>query len=337
LNNTSGIRFFLISNMMIIILLLSASCKIGQISKDFKSIKKDAQQISKDIKTVRGAFTPVDTAMMEAMSGVLTKLSDTISENQMDSIAARINRILVKYLNDSFKNLDPGPMGQHLAQGAMQPILDPVTEQRLQEMIHSVSQKASDDLTAAMRNMMNELGSAQSKAKLNGLLLSLFSHTNSDSLSGFINRSIANVDFEVIGHRIAEELLEGKVKPQVDSISRMAVRSIFEEIQKDKNAKGFFSDIRNLLILGIGMLGLVMAILFWINRKKAMDMNKMFIHAIEDMEGKHAIRAKKAVENQARLRGLLPNVDKMMLKETMKSLSDADTSVKKDPDPPATP
>jgi|GEM_PF-6022979 len=313
------------------ILLLTVSCKIGQVSKDFKDIKKEASQISKDIKFIRRSYTPVDSAMMAGMSGILTKLSDTISENQMDSIAARINRILVRYLNDSFKNLDPGPMGQHLAQGAMQPILDPATEQRLQEMIHSVSLKASEDLTAAMRNMMNELGSAQSKAKLNGLLLSMFTNSNSDSMSHFINRSIANVDFEEIGHRLATELLEGKVKPQVDSISRMAVRSIFEEIQKDKNARGVFSDIRNILILGIGLLGLVMAFLFWINRKKAMDMNKMFIHALEDMEGKHAIHAKKAVEVQARARGLLDNVEKMVKKETLKSLKD--TAGDKDGDP----
>jgi hypothetical protein len=316
--------------------MLLSSCKIGQVSKDFKDIKKEAQKISSDIKTVRRSFTPIDSATMMAISGVLTKLSDTISENQMDSIAARINRILVKYLNDSFNNLDPGPMGQHLVQGAMRPILDPATEQRLQEMIHSVSLKASQDLTAAMRNMMDELTSKKSKNQLNALVLSLFSRNNSDSLSGFINRSIANVDFELVGKRIATELLEQNLKPQVDSISRMAVRSIFEEIQKDKNARGFFSDVRNLIILGIGLLGVVMALLFWFNRQKAVEMNRMFIHAVEDLEGKHAVHARRAIENQARARGLLPNVDKMLQKENLKSLKDLDTAPP-DPVDPAKP
>ncbi len=315
---------FFTGSLIAMILLLTSSCKIGQISKDFKSIKEDASKISKDIKSVKGAFTPIDSATMAAMSGVLTELSDTISETKMDTIAARINRILVSYLNESFKNLDPGPLGQHLAQGAMQPILDPATEQRLQEMIHSVSQKASDDLTTAMRNMMSELTSRQSQAKLNTLLVSLLNDSNSDALAGFVNRSIDKVNFDTIGHRIAYELIETNVKPQVDSVVRMAVRSIFSEIQKDKNAKGFFSDIRNIMLLGIGLLGLAMAVLFWINRRKAMDLNRMFIHAIEDMEEKHATDAKKAVENQARQRGLLANMDRIMKKESIRSRKEKD-------------
>jgi len=332
LKNKFHIGYFL--SAILVICLVIASCKIGQVTKDFKVIRGESEKISRDIKGIRAAFTPLDTAMMAAMSGVLAKLSDTISENQMDSIAARINRILVKYMNESFKNLDPGPVGANFTKGAMQPILDPATEQRLQDMIHSVSQKASDDLTAAMRRMMDEITSPKTKTQLNGLILSLFSRTNSDSLSGFINRSIANVDFELVGKRIASELLEQNLKPQIDSISRMAVRSIFHEIQKDKNAKGFFSDIRNLLILGIGLLGLVMGILFWFNRRKAVEMNRMFIHAVEDLEGKHAIHARRAIENQARARGLLPNVSKMLQKENLKTLTDLDTVKGDIPDPP---
>lgn len=316
-----------------LILALFSSCKIGQVTKDFKVIRGEAEKISRDIKAVRHSFTPVDSMTMMALSGVLTKLSDTISEEQLDSIAARINRILVGYLNESFKNLDPGPVGANLTRGAMQPILDPATEQRLQEMIHSISQQASKDMAAAMRNMMNELTSAQSKSQLNSLVLSLFSHSNSDSLAGFVNRSIANVDFELVGRRIATELLEQNLKPQIDSISRMAVRSIFQEIQKDQNAKGFFSDIRNLIILGIGLLGLVMALLFWFNRRKAVEMNRMFVHAIEGMEGKHAIHARKAVETQARARGLLPTVDKIMKQESVKTLQDLTSGQGQDGNP----
>jgi len=321
-----------LSTSILMTVLLLSSCKIGQVSSDFKVIKKEATQISTDIKAVRHAIVPIDSMVMEAMSGMFTELSDTISEVKMDTIAARINRILVHYLNESFKNLDPGPMGENLTRGAMRPILDPATEARLQEMIHSVSQQASADMTAAIRNAMAELTSAHSKAQLNSLVLSLFSSNNSDSMSGFINSTIAKVNFELVGSRIADELLEANIKPQVDSIARMAVRSIFQEIQKDKNARGFFSDIRNILFLGIGLLGVVMALLFWINRRKAMDMNKMFIHALEDMEGKHAIHAKKAVESQARARGLLDNVDKMIKKESFRSLKDS-IEVPKPPDP----
>jgi hypothetical protein len=136
-------------------------------------------------------------------------------------------------------------------------------------------------------------------------------------LSAFINHSVRKVDFEDIGRRIATELIEANVKPQVDSVVRMAVRSIFDEIKQDQNARGFFDDIRNILLLGLGLLGLVMALLFWYNRKKAMDLNRMFVHAIEDLEGKHADDAKKAVEKQARAQGLLRNVDKILKKESL--------------------
>jgi len=320
--------------LILLICCLAVSCKIGQVSSDFKDIKKEATTISRDIKAVRHAIVPIDSMTMAAMSGILTKLSDTISENQLDSISARINRILVKYLNESFKNLDPGPVGQNFTKGAMQPILDTATEHRLQDMIHAVSLKASEDLTATIRSMMSELNSPNSKAQLNSLLLSLFSKTNADSLSGFINRAVAKVNFELIGHRLAEELLEANVKPQIDSIARTAVRSIFQEIQKDKNAKGFFSDIRNILILGIGLLGLVMALLFWINRRKAMELNKMFVQAIEDLDGNHSNKAKKAVEDQARARGLLSHIDKIMIKESKRPLKDGDWDQSNRNDPP---
>ncbi len=314
------------TSLACLMLFLLGSCKIGQIGTDFKLIKKDAQQISKDIKAVRGAFVPIDSLLMEATSGVLTELSNADSEEKLDTIAARINRILVQYLNESFKNLDPGPTGENLMKGAMRPVLDTMTERRLQEMIHSVSGQAAEDFTAVIRGMMTELTSAGSKAKLNALLLSLFTNTTSDSLSAFVNRTVADVDFGIIGQRIATELIEAKVKPQVDSVVRLAVRSIFDEIQKDKNARGFFSDIRNILILGLGLLGLIMAFLFWINRKKAMDLNKMFVHAIEDLEGKHAEDAKKSVEKHARARGLLRNVDRIMKKENLPNRTDPGSS-----------
>lgn len=296
-------------------ILLSTGCKIGQIGTDFKAIKKDAQQISKDIKGVRAAFTPIDSAMMDATSGLLAELSSADSQEKLDTISARINRILVQYLNDSFKNLDPGPTGRNLMRGAVEPLLDTLTEKRLQQMIHTVSVQAGADFVAAMRGVMDELTSARSKARLNAMLLSFFTPSSSDSLSGFINRSVDAVDFDIIGHRIATELIEANVKPQVDSVVRLAVRSIFDEIQKDKNARGFFSDIRNILILGLGLLGMIMGFLFWINRKKAMDLNRMFVHAIEDLEGKHGEETRKSVEKHARERGLLRNVDRIMRKE----------------------
>ncbi|HJW31511.1 MAG TPA: hypothetical protein VJ508_19915, partial [Saprospiraceae bacterium] len=310
-------NIWIVGVIIAMIMMLSGSCKIGQIGKDFKVIKKDAAQISKDIKSVRHSFTPIDSAMMAATSGLLNELADTNSQVKLDTISARINRILVRYLNESFQNLETGPAGRKLARGAMEPILDTATEIRLQAMIHSVSQKAADDLTGAVRGMLNELSSTQSKAKLNSLLLSLFTNHNSDSLSAFINRSVGKVNFDFIGHSIAAEIIEANVKPQVDSVMRMAVRSIFDEIRKDKNAKGFFSDVRNILLLGLGLIGMLMAVFFWLNQRKNIEMNRMFVHAIEDLEGVSSEDAKRAIEKQARDRGLLRKVDKILEKENV--------------------
>jgi hypothetical protein len=41
---------------------------------------------------------------------------------------------------------------------------------------------------------------------------SLFSSTHLTDV-GFVNRTIAKADLELVGHRIAEELLEGNTKP----------------------------------------------------------------------------------------------------------------------------
>ncbi len=294
------------------LLIFCQSCKIGQVVDDFGAIKKDAMQISSDIKSVRSALVPVDSMMMEVASGLLTGMSEKESEAKLDSIAARISRSLTRYLNESFTQLDPGPMARNLTTGAIEPILDLETEARLKAMIGAVSRQAGDDLSMEIRKLMYELTSPAHKARLQSMFLSVFSVTASDSMSAFINRSLHGIDVQDIGSKLANELIAAKIRPQVDTIVRTAVRAIFEEIQNDPNKNKLFGDIQDILVMGLGVMGIIIGILFWWNRRKSVQLNNMLVNAIEDLDDRIGKDVKKVVERKARQEGLLKNLDSVL-------------------------
>ncbi len=293
------------------------SCKIGTFFNDIGNVSKDAKKISSDFKAMRGTIVPIDTFTMNATAGVLTELANADSEEKLDSIAARISRIVAQYLNSAFQTLDPGPVGNKLVTGALDTLLASETQQRIKLLIEAVSRKAGQDISLLISNSFSDLSSPANKAKLNSVLLSLFDAKNSDSLSYFINRSIGQIDFELLGASLSKDIFQSNLRPEIDSIARTAVRAIFDEIRKDDTAKGFFDNIRNIIFLGLGLLGLLLGLLFWWNRRKSVQMNRVFMHAIENLDQHTATHVKKSVENVARQKGILKHVDKMLKKEQL--------------------
>ena len=264
-----------------------------------------------DISIITAEITPADTLMMHIVAGILTELASEKSEDNLDSLTARINRMLTKYLNETFKNLDPGPVGKKFTQGALDPLLAAETEARMKEMISAISSQLSRDIT----NLISEATSPENKAKLNSLLTSLLSEDNSAAISAFVNRSLRDIRFDTIGMSIANELIANNLIPAVDSLTRTAVRGIFDEINKDDTAKGFFGDIKHILFLGLGLIGLILGLLFWWNRRKTVNLNRMLINAIEDLDDKTGKDVKKVVAAKARNEGLLPDLDKVLEQE----------------------
>src|SRR5205085_1696907 len=123
-----------------------SSCKIGGALRDFHSISKNIDDVSGNIK-------PVDTLMMDATSGLLTELASTNSETKIDTLAARINRVLTQYLNESFAKMDPGPMASKFTRGAMDPIFAEETEVRMKQLIHNLSIQMSHDIAASIADL----------------------------------------------------------------------------------------------------------------------------------------------------------------------------------------
>ena len=302
-----------------LVLTLACSCKIGTFFNDIGNVSRDAKKISTDFKAMREVIVPIDTFTMNATSGVLTELSSASSEEKLDSIAARISRIVAQYLNDALATVDPSPVGNKLVTGALDTLLARETQHRLQLMIEGVSRKAGKDISYLIKQSFLDLSSPANKARLNSILLSMFDVRSSDSLGMFLNRSIQSVDFERLGATISEDIFRSGLRAEIDSIARTAVRSIFDEIRKDDNARGFFDDIRNIIVLGVGLIGLLLALLFWWNRRKSMQMNQVFLHAIENLDHSTATHVKKSVEHEARQKGVLKHVDTMLHKESLKN------------------
>jgi hypothetical protein len=181
----------------------------------------------------------------------------------------------------------------------------------MKEMIAALSDQVSRDMTG----IINDLTSPANKARLNSLLTSFFSEANSDAISAFVNRSLRDIEFDSLGKRIAAELITQNLNPAVDTLVRTAVKGIFDEIQKDENAKGFFGDIKHILFLGLGLLGAIIGLFFWWNRRKSVNLNRMLINAIEDLDDKTGQDVKKQVAKKARHEGLLPDLDKVLERE----------------------
>ena len=266
---------------------------------------------------MKETIVPIDTFTMNATAGVLTELSSAESEDKLDSIAARLSRMVAFYLNDALADINTAPVGNKLVTGAMDTLLAAETQRRIQLLIDGVSRKAGNDIARLINGGFNDLTSPSNKAKLSSLFLSLFNTRNADSLSYFINQSIAEVDYKTIGEGISNDIFASNLRPQIDSIARTAVRAIFDEIRKDDTASGFFSNIRNIIFLGLGLLGILLGLLFWWNRRKSMQMNKVFLRAIENLEHPVAADVKKSIAREAMQKGVLKDVDALLKKEQL--------------------
>jgi hypothetical protein len=279
---------------------LFSSCKIGGALRDFHSVSRNIDEVSSKLK-------PIDSLVMDATSGLLTELSNSNSQEKMDSITARLNRSLNVYLTKTFQDLDLGSMGHKLTQGAIDPLLSDETEARMKQLISSLSAQMSHDIAKSI----TELTSPANKAKLNSLLTSFFSEANSKVLSSFINRSLRDIDFDTLGSRMADQMIAKNLKPQVDSVIRTAVKAVFDEIRHNDNAKGIFGDFKNVLFLGLGLIGAIMGLLFWWNRRKSMKLNRMLVEAIQDLDDRSGKDVKMEVAKKARSEGLLTDLHKV--------------------------
>ncbi len=273
-------------------------------------ITKDADSVTKDVNSVEDELVPVDSLLMNATSGILTELASADSQEKLDSISARINRILTLYLNKTFQNLDAGPVGRKFTHGVLDPLLAAETKEQMKQLIDALAAQITLDLNG----VITELTSPANKAKLNSLLTSLLSDANSKAVSSFVNRSLRGIEFDSLGIRIANEVVAQNLKPQFDSVARTAVRAIFDEISHNKNAKGVFSNIRNILFLGLAILGVIIGLFFWWNRQKAVKLNTMLINSIESLDDKTGSNVKKEVAKNAMSQGLLPHLDKVLEK-----------------------
>lgn len=292
---------FAVTLLIFISVLFFSSCKIGGALRDFHSISKNIDEVSSTVK-------PIDSLVMDATSGLLTELSNSNSQEKLDSITARLNRSLNAYLTKTFQDLDLGPLGHKLSQGAIDPLLSEETETRMKLLISSLSTQMSHDIARSI----TELTSPANKAKLNSLLTSFFSEANSKVLSSFINRSLRDIEFDSLGSRMAREMIAQQLKPQVDSVIRTAVKAVFDEIRHNDNAKGIFGDFKNILFLGLGLIGAMMGLLFWWNRRKSMKLNRMLVEAIQDLDDHPGKDVKLEVAKKARSEGLLGDLHKLI-------------------------
>ncbi|MGB4847972.1 MAG: hypothetical protein WBP41_08655, partial [Saprospiraceae bacterium] len=199
-------------------------------------------------------------------------------------------------------------MGHKLTQGAIDPLLSDETEVRMKQLISSLSAQMSHDIARSI----TELTSPANKAKLNSLLTSFFSEANSKMLSSFINRSLRDIDFDTLGSRMADQMIAKNLKPQVDSVIRTAVQAVFDEIRHNDNAKGIFGDFKNVLFLGLGLIGAIMGLLFWWNRRKSMKLNRMLVEAIQDLDDRSGKDVKMEVAKKARSEGMLSDLHKLI-------------------------
>ena len=227
-------------------IIVLGSCKIGGALRDFHSISRNIDEVS-------STMTPVDSLVMDATSGLLTELSSENSQEKLDSITARINRNLTKYLTQMFQELDPAPFSNKFSQGVLDPFLAEETELRMKKLISALSDQMSHDIAKSITS----LTSPANKAKLNSLLASFFSEANSKMLSSFINRSLRDIEFDTLGNRMANELIAKNLKPQMDTVIRTAVKAVFDgEVSAVNNIEdmqmvvlkhgGYFSAYSNL-------------------------------------------------------------------------------------------
>ncbi len=293
--------------MAMIISGLSLGCGIPQA---MRSVSDNLPKFEGHVDDLKQQVTPVDSLTMYATLGLLEGLTNTVGQQQIDSLLTRINLLIRASLQQTVADLAIPQVGKNLIGG----MVDTLTSEsdRLQDMLHQLSSKIAQDMVQIIEGAMTSLTSLEQQQRISTLLSSVFGQTLADSLAGLVNHTFSAIKYSELGDSVSQNLIASKLSPQIDSLARKAIRSVLDEINVHEAKKSIFADLKNVITLAIGGIGVLIALFTWFNRRKYVRVNEMLLAKIERLSDSDAPKIKKEIYTEAVQQGIIRELDAML-------------------------
>jgi Ni,Fe-hydrogenase maturation factor len=288
-------------------LLLFISCGIRKATDSFADNLPKLEQHVADLKN---QIIPIDSLTLDATLGMLEGLTTAESQEKIDSLIERINLLLSSYLQQTVKDLKVPQLGKDLV-GGMIDTLSKESE-KLNNLLDGLTAKLSTDLSKILNTTIASLSSRENRDKISSLVSAAVHRGLADSLIQIANRSITGINYSTLGDSIGNNLISNKLTPQIDSLARQAIRGVLDEINIHEAKKSIFSDLKNVIVLAIGGIGLLIALFTWFNRRKYVRVNEMLLAKIEQLSDRVDPNLKKEIHTEAVSQGVSQELDAML-------------------------
>lgn len=249
----------------LLFLLLMTGCTLFQPSRiGYRS----AETIGKRIDSI-SSEQHIRSVTRSAMEGALEGTNSSASDSSIDSLSKRLADVIHKELNRVFQNLDTKTPGKKFSRGVVENLIGEEVKQELKLFLKSTSQEAEADLSIAIAGLEKSLSKSINNVfsgldrQLSGMDESIgqvLSETLRDSLTSFINESIAQLELEPLSHKLSTELLSKELR---DSIISLAT-----DVQQNIDITEPFPDIlrairHNAYLFAIFSFGIIAFLIFW--------------------------------------------------------------------------
>ncbi|MBT8231589.1 MAG: hypothetical protein KJN84_03100, partial [Bacteroidia bacterium] len=231
-----------------------------------------------------------------------------------------LSETLEKELNKVFTNLDTKTPGEKFSKGVTDNLLSKEVEKKITDMLSDIINTADSGVGIAIGNLDKNINESVSRifrnldANLSSLdkqIVQVFSKTLRDSLTGFINGFVEDVDLKALSSKISTDLLSVELRDTLLSIAR----EVKKEVPLKEDVTDIIGVIKENATSIILLLGAIIAGLMFLRarlkkkREEDLDIASVVHKAMNDDEA-FKNKLEKMLADKNRLEDFKKRIDK---------------------------
>jgi len=264
-------------NLLVFIMLTLSSCALFQ-PKDIA--RNTVADLSNDIEKLTSPER-INKIVQSAVEGALEGTSSEESAESINELVQILTKEIKEQINPALAELDLKTPIENATNGALNSLTSEENKAKINSLLTDILKNTDKNLKVTLEDLEKNLNSTISgvvlnlKQELAGMdktIAKMFSDVLQDSLSSLVNGTIAGIDLEVIGNRLATELLTRQLKDSINVVLEGASESATKPIDA----------VLDLLKKNLIIVALVVALLFYLGYR----LRQMFVK--KDHDAKHA-------------------------------------------------
>lgn len=170
-----------------------------------------------------------------AMEGALAGTASSTADSSLTALSEQLAKNIETELNGVFQRLDTKTPGRKFSRGVVENLISKEVENELKDFLGNTSRSAEKDFSSAIQGLEKSL-SASIKNVFSGLDRQLsvmdesvgqvLSETLRDSLTAFMNASIADLELKPLSHKLSTELLSKELRDSIISLATEVQQNI---------------------------------------------------------------------------------------------------------------